>query len=257
MNSISNSEHLVEIQDLHMVFKTRFHHDSMRDLFVSMLKDPLGNFLDSEERLHILKGINLKVKKGDIIGVLGVNGSGKTTLCRVISGTYFPTQGTVKTQGRVKAVFDTQIGINDELTGRENAFLLAALMYPDVENQEALVEEALEFSELGEFQNMPFKKYSKGMQARLFLSLISSLPSDVLVLDEVFDGADLFFQEKVAKRVLKMIEQSGAVIFVSHSPERVFEVCNRVIVINDGQVAFDGDPKNGTDFYIGLKKLAR
>lgn len=255
MNSISNSKCLVEIKNLHMVFKTRFHHDSMRDLFISILKDPLGKILDSEERLHILKGINLIINKGDVIGVLGVNGSGKTTLCRVIAGTYSPTEGSLQTYGKVKAIFDTQIGINDELTGRENGFLLAALMYPDVDDQKKLVEEALIFSELGEFQDMPFKKYSKGMQARLFLSIVTSLPSDVLVLDEVFDGADLFFQAKVTKRALHMIEQSGAVVFVSHSPERVFEICNRVIVINAGVVAYDGVPQAGIEFYKGLKKL--
>ncbi len=256
MNSISNSTCLVEIKNLHMVFKTRFHHDSMRDLFISILKDPLGKILDGQERLHILKGIDLTINKGDVIGVLGVNGSGKTTLCRVIAGTYSPTEGSLHTYGKVKAIFDTQIGINDELTGRENAFLLAALMYPDMDDQKKLVEEALIFSELGEFQDMPFKKYSKGMQARLFLSIVTSLPSDVLVLDEVFDGADLFFQAKVTKRALHMIEQSGAVVFVSHSPERVFEICNRVIVINAGVVAYDGAPQTGIEFYKGLKKLA-
>jgi len=255
MNFISNSDCLVEIDNLHMVFKTNFHHDSMRDVFVTFLKDPLGKLLDSKERLHVLKGVNLKINKGDVLGVLGVNGSGKTTLCRAIAGTYFPTEGKLKINGKVKAIFDTQIGINDELTGRENAFLLGALMYPDVDNQEKLVEEALEFSELGDFQNMPFKKYSKGMQARLFLSIVTSLPSDVLVLDEVFDGADLFFQEKIAKRTLAMIEKSGAVVFVSHSPERISEVCNRVIVINTGIIAYDGNPSDGIEFYKGLKKL--
>ena len=125
-------------------------------------------------------------------------------------------------------------------------------MYPSESNRKALVEEALIFSELGQFLDIAYKFYSKGMQARLCLSLVSSKPCDVIILDEVFDGADIFFREKLSKRILKMIKESGAALFVSHSPEQVHEVCNRVILLDGGKIIFDGDVITGIERYRAL-----
>ena len=157
--------------------------------------------------------------------------------------------------GELRAIFDTSIGIHPELTGRENAYLLAEFMFPyQVDKIESIVEAALKFSELGDFLSLPYKIYSNGMQARLCLSLISSVSADLIILDEVFDGADQYFQKKIAIRVKDMIEKSGAVLFVSHSPATVMEVCNRVVVLNKGQVTFDGPAKEGIHFYQNLPK---
>ena len=109
--------------------------------------------------------------------------------------------------------------------------------------------DAEEFSELGKYMDVPFKLYSKGMRARLFLSLISSRPSDLLILDEVFNGADHFFSEKITRRVKDLILKSGAVLFVSHSHELVNEVCNRVLVFDNRKIIFDGSPADGIEFY--------
>src|SRR5690606_40243843 len=178
------------------------------------------------DQLHVLKGIDLKLNRGDRLGILGVNGSGKTTLCRCISGMYVPTKGTININGEVRSIFDTSVGIIPELTGRENAYLLSRFIFPHISKEERkrIVEEALDFTELGHFLDTPYRTYSKGMQARLSLSIISSKPTDLLILDEVFDGADEFFQAKISKRVLDMIHNSGSVIFVSHSPDQVIQI---------------------------------
>ena len=216
------------------------------------MKDPVGFFLKEKERLHILKSLQFEIRQGDRIGLLGVNGAGKSSLCRCIAGHYTPTQGNLTVNGRVRAVFDASLGVQPELTGRENARLLAHFLFPEVSDLDALVEEALEFSELGKFIEFPYHIYSNGMQIRLCLSLISARPTDILILDEVFDGADAFWREKISRRVLEMIENCGAVIFVSHSADQITRVCNRLIVLHNGEIIHDGAVADGLERYRRL-----
>jgi ABC-type polysaccharide/polyol phosphate transport system ATPase subunit len=247
----NGSSSIAILEDVHLVFKTTLHRSSsFRDVFTGFSKDPLGVLSSASERNHVIKGLNFSVNRSDRIGLLGVNGTGKTSLCRCISGHYAPTRGRVKINGRIQAVFDTAMGILPELTGRENAMLLVQFLYPhDAERYLEIVEEALDFSELRKFRDVAFKYYSNGMQARLYLSLISCLPTDLLILDEVFEGADTFFREKISKRIQTLIESSGAAIFVSHSPDQIRRVCNRVMVLSEGQLAYDGPVEEGIRFY--------
>jgi ABC-type polysaccharide/polyol phosphate transport system ATPase subunit len=124
-------------------------------------------------------------------------------------------------------------------------------MYPTLSSSEKkdIIEDAINFSELNEFIDIPYNKYSKGMQSRLCLSLISARPGDLLVLDEVFDGADQFFKEKITKRVVSMIKSSGASFIVSHNPEHLRTTCNRLIVIDNKKIVFDGGIEEGINFY--------
>lgn len=233
------------------MFKSRIYRpNSFRDLFTKTVHDPVGAYLNVPDRLHILKNLSFTVNRGTRLGLLGLNGTGKSSLCRCIAGIYHPSSGSVKVRGRVQGVFDTAMGIIPELTGRENAELLVQFLYPHLALQHnEIILEALEFSELRKFADVPFKFYSNGMQARLYLSLISSQPVDLLILDEVFDGADAFFREKVSARIEKLIESSGAVIFVSHQADQIRRVCNRLIVLDSGRIAADGDVAQGIAFY--------
>jgi ABC-type polysaccharide/polyol phosphate transport system ATPase subunit len=115
-----------------------------------------------------------------------------------------------------------------------------------------MVAEVLEFSGLGDFVYLPFKNYSSGMQARLCLSLLTCQPSQLLILDEVFESADQFFREKMSQRMLRLTEESDSVLFVSHSPDQIRRICNRVIVIEGGQIAYDGNVEGGLQFYEDL-----
>ncbi len=246
MNSISDSKNILEIQNLNMFFELDYHYiASVREKFIQAVQSPIDFFSNTADKLHVLKNINLTLKHGDRLGIVGVNGSGKTTLCRCIAGMYTPDQGIIRTSGDVRAIFDTAVGILPELTGRENAYLLSRFLFPQLNTQarEEIVLNALNFTELGHFLDTPYRTYSKGMQTRLSLSLISSLPTDLLILDEVFDGADEFFQKKIAKRVLDMINKSGSVIFVSHGPDQIMQACNRAILLSDGKIAYDGSPE--------------
>jgi ABC-type polysaccharide/polyol phosphate transport system ATPase subunit len=251
MHSSSPSDVLLEATNLHLDYELRlYNHTGLRDAFIELVKNPWTYLTGTPDKLPVLRGLNLTLYRGDRLGILGVNGAGKTSLCRLLCGMMLPHKGTIKVNGDVEAIFDVATGVMPELTGRENAYLLARLFYHTREVPRELIEEALHFSELGHFLDAPYKTYSRGMQARLVLSLISSTPSNVLILDEVFDGADVFFKEKIAARMIKKIESSDAVVFVSHGPDQIMELCNRVVVLKEGTIAFDGPPAQAIEFYL-------
>jgi ABC-type polysaccharide/polyol phosphate transport system ATPase subunit len=222
---------------------------SLRDSFVHTIKDPIGTLFTSRDIKEVLKKINIKIFKGERVAFMGLNGTGKTSLCRMIAGIYHPTTGKVYVKGQTRAFFDTNMGIFPELTGRENAWILAQLIFPEIEDHTELIQSALDFSELGPALDLPFRTYSNGMQTRLCLSVISSRPSEILILDEVFEGADAPFRKKISARILGAIQDSDAVIFVSHHEEQIETICNRAIVIGKGSVLFDGKPDQAAAFY--------
>lgn len=225
-----------------------------RDLFTKASKNPFQLLTHKSDQIHIARNIDLEIKKGERVGILGVNGAGKTSLCRCIAGMYKPSSGTVEINGSIRALFNASVGIQPELTGRENAELLTHFFYPDVSRAVAqeIIKDSLDFSELGKFLDTPFRLYSNGMQTRLCLSLASARPTDLLILDEVFDGADTFFREKIEARVLKTMKESGAVIFVSHSFEQIRKVCTRVLVLRDGKIALDTGAEKAISYYESI-----
>jgi len=255
MKNPSAAEDILEIEGLNLMFNMRFHHErSARDMFVNVIKEPLQTFLRPRDTLHVLKDVNLRLRNGDRLGVVGVNGSGKTSLCRCIAGMLRPVSGSVMTHGLCRAIFSTQVGVLPELTARENARVLARLMYPGSSKSviRELADEAMEFSELGEFLDAPFETLSLGMKARLCLSVITAKSCDLLVLDEVYDSTDQFFQTKMTARLRTFIENSGAVIFVSHSRGQIEQICNRLVVLHNSKIAFDGDIAQGFEAYALL-----
>lgn len=255
MKSFSKSEQIVSVKNLNLVYQVdHYTNKSVKDLFVSLASSPIKALTSGAKYYHVLQDINFDIYKGDRVGLLGVNGAGKTSLCRCIAQMVVPNSGKVEVNGKTRAIFDTSIGIVPELTGRENAEVICSLLYPELNSKERqeVIEESLAFSELGEFLDVPYSKYSKGMQARLSLSIVSARGCDLLILDEVYDGADIFFREKVSGRVLNMIKNSGAVIFVSHSLEQVEEACNKVVILDRSKVIYNGDVSQGITIYKNL-----
>jgi ABC-type polysaccharide/polyol phosphate transport system ATPase subunit len=251
MKSTSTSDTVLKIENLDITYKsTLFHGRSLRDTFTEALSSPLKFLMRRPKNLELLKNISFELKKGDRLALVGVNGCGKTSLCRAIAGMH-GSQNKIKVNGEVRAIFNTNVVIQPELSGLENANILVNLLhsnYSKVERKE-IVDESLEFSGLGEFKFSAFKYYSKGMKARMFLSIVSAKPCDLLILDEVFDGADEFFNEKIASRIKDTIANSSAVIFISHSSSLIQEVCNRVIVLSQNKIAFDGSTEEGIALY--------
>jgi ABC-type polysaccharide/polyol phosphate transport system ATPase subunit len=254
MTSTENSETLLKASNLKVYFELEhFEQKDLRDVFISAVSNPIDYFFKQKELFFVLNDVSFEIRKGMRLGILGVNGTGKTTLCRCLAGMMRPQLGRIDSTADIRAIFDTGTGIMPELTGRENATLLARLFFPKVKDITPIVNEAIEFSELGHFIDIPFKQYSKGMQSRLILSLVSAHSTDILILDEVFDGADIFFQKKIAQRMKNFIENAKATIFVSHSSDQIREVCNSVMVLHEGKIRFFGDVEEGIGNYLSIK----
>ena len=228
---------------MNLVLRTaQYRQTSLRDAFVDFARSPLNSLLRCQDNLHLLRNVSFKIKRGERVAILGVNGSGKTTLCRSIAGMCQPETGHIRIRGTCRAIFDTYAGVISELTGRENARLLMTLLFPAETSKvtTAWAEEAAEFSELGTSLDTPWETYSLGMKARLFLSVITSRPVDLLILDEVYDNTDQFFQKKMTQRLDRFIRESQAFLFVSHSKELAARLCERAIVLASGKIAYDG-----------------
>lgn len=229
-----------------------FPRASFRDQFVGLLTR--GSKFNAKKKVEALSNVSLEIHDGERVAVLGRNGSGKSSFCRVLAGLIPSSTGSIVTRGRVRAIFESQLAIQPELTGRENAHFMTGFLFPELSKSKcaAIVEEALAFADIDEFLDAPFRTYSFGMQTRLGLSVLSTTPSEILILDEVFQGADAGFQRRISERFMKVIRHSGAVVFVSHSPEEVRSVCNRAIVLDQGRLVFDGDVEQGLSLYQSL-----
>ncbi len=243
MNSTFTSDEILRVSNLGLAFRHRPHRETrLRDVFINALRSPLDALLRPKTSVEILRGVTFTLKPGDRLGLLGINGCGKSSLCRAIAGMYRPSLGSVSIQGSCRSIFDTQAGVLPELTGRENAALLARLMYPRLKKPEmaSLIQDCLEFSGLGTQLDTPLETFSQGMKSRLFLSLATARPAGLLILDEVYDSADQFFRAKIRARLLSVIRDSGAALLVSHASDHIRESCNRAAVLHDGKLVFDG-----------------
>lgn len=251
MNSTSTSENVLTIKNLTISFNlSRYRSKSIKDLFVEFASSPFRFLFNRPKKLDLLSNINFELKKGERVGLVGINGIGKTTLCRTISGMY-GVKNEIKVNGKMRAIFDTASVVQPELSGKENAWMITNILYNHLSKKERadIVEESLDFAELDEHIYSPFKYYSKGMKVRLFLSIVSARPCDLLILDEVFNGADEFFNQKISTRITNVIKESGAVLFISHDRDIIRHVCNKVAVIGHKKILFEGGVEEGLDFY--------
>jgi ABC-type polysaccharide/polyol phosphate transport system ATPase subunit len=246
---------IVEVNNLYFKYPTRLHKKKgLRDVFVDMGK---GQWLSPKSNLDVkvvLDGISFQAEKGERIALIGRNGAGKSTLCRILARIYRSPRHNVKIQGSIRSVLDPNTIIFSDLTGRENAEILCQLLYGKSQRSTELLGEALEFSGLGTNLDTSIRTYSTGMKSRLLLSIAASWPTEVLILDEVYDGADIEFQKKIQSKMNSLIEKSTVTFLVSHSEERCRQLCNRGIVLEHGKILFDGPIDKAFDSYNGLFK---
>lgn len=189
------------------------------------------------------RDITFSLEKGDMLGIIGTNGAGKSTLLKAISGIMEPTKGYVKRQGNIAALLELASGFDGDLTVRENAYLRGAMLGYTRKFMDETYDSIIEFAELQDFQDRPFKQLSSGMRSRLAFAIASLVQPDILILDEVLSVGDGAFRKKSEAKMLEIIEGGATTILVSHSIPQVRELCNKVLWLNKGrQVAF-GDAK--------------
>jgi ABC-type polysaccharide/polyol phosphate transport system ATPase subunit len=184
-----------------------------------------------------LNGVSFHLKAGDRLGLVGPNGSGKTTLLKVLYGIYEPTAGHVETRGRIDALFNINLGFRPEATGRRNIFLRGLINGWTAESIEARTEEIIEFSELGDFIDMPLKTYSQGMAARLAFAAATSLDPEILLMDEWIGAGDADFQAKARLRMTELSQKAGIIVLASHNHGLIKNNCNKILELEAGRVA--------------------
>jgi lipopolysaccharide transport system ATP-binding protein len=183
-----------------------------------------------------LDDVSFQLEAGDRLGLVGVNGAGKTTLLKVLYGIYEPTGGSLDIRGRVDALFNINLGFRQEATGRRNILLRGLINGWTEEQVSARTEEIIEFSELGEFIDMPFKSYSQGMAARLAFSIATTMEPEILLMDEWIGAGDASFQAKAKQRMDELADKAGIIVLASHSEELLKKTCNKRLELEKGRV---------------------
>ncbi len=198
-----------------------------------------------------LEDINLHVKRGEALGIIGRNGSGKSSLLQLITGIQQPTAGTVTVDGRISALLELGAGFNPEFTGRENVYLNTAIMGFSQQDTDERFKRIAEFADIGKFIDRPVKMYSSGMYIRLAFAAAISVQPEILIIDEALSVGDIFFQQKCLSHMQKMME-GCTIVLVSHDTHSVVNLCDRVILLEGGKIEFDGDPVEGVSEYTKI-----
>ena len=201
-----------------------------------------------------LHGVSLEIQKGEVVGIIGRNGSGKSTLLRVIAGIYPPDEGEVHAAGDISLLAGLGTGFSQHQTGRENALLYGSILGHSEREMNEKIDEIIEFSELGSFIDEPLRTYSAGMKARLGLAVASAINPNILLIDEVLGVGDPNFREKSKKKILDMVKGASTVVIVSHSFGLMTDICDRVVLIEKGELEFVGKPKDAVKRYYELQE---
>lgn len=218
--------------------------DNLKEYIIKLLKKEL-----MYQSFWALQDISFEVNKGDKLGVLGLNGAGKSTLLKLISGVMKPTHGNIELMGRISPLLELGAGFDPSYTGRENIFLNGAMLGYPKEFIESIFDEIVDFSEIGDFIDVPLKNYSSGMVARLGFSIATAVEPEILILDEVLSVGDAKFKEKSENRMKSLLNKDVTVLFVSHSIDQVRSLCNKAIWLEKGKLVMQGSVEEVSEKY--------
>lgn len=199
---------------------------------------------------HALDDVSFEVERGTVMGLIGHNGAGKSTILKVISGIYKPTAGKALTRGRVVPMLELGSGFDAELSGRENILLNGAILGYPKDYLHSHLQEIIDYSELGEFIEVPIKTYSSGMMARLAFSISTVVKPDILIVDEILAVGDENFQRKSRARMMELMSGGTTVLFVSHNLQQIREMCQQVVWMDHGRVRDCGETGPICDAYV-------
>ncbi|HVY15326.1 MAG TPA: ABC transporter ATP-binding protein [Rhodopila sp.] len=242
----------IDVEDLSVWFP--LYHGSSRSLKKMALAAATGR-LGREQGQHVvvraLRDINLTLQPGDRLGLVGSNGAGKTTLLRVLAGIYEPVAGHIRVQGSLSSLLDPSLGMNVELTGRENILLrglYAGLSKPEIARLE---DDVASFAELSDFLDLPVRIYSSGMVVRLGFAMATAIKPQILLMDEWILAGDAAFMEKARTRLETMVRSAEILVLSTHQTEIIRDWCTRVLWLDQGHVRADGPPIDVLEQYLG------
>ncbi|WP_067429262.1 ABC transporter ATP-binding protein [Nocardioides jensenii] len=219
---------------------TMQYHRTMKQMAVAMTKGQ-----DLREKFLALDKVTFTVQQGESIGLMGLNGSGKSTLLKLVNGIMRPDSGSVLTRGRIAGLIATGAGFHPQLSGRENIFLNAAVLGMSEAETKRKFDDIVEFAQVGKFLDTEVGHYSSGMFARLGFAVAVHVESDIFLVDEVLAVGDKPFKKKCIEKMQEIRDEGRTMFYVSHAPASVRKMCDRVIVLENGRVGFDGDVVEG------------
>lgn len=242
MSEKEQNDIVIEINDLVKKYKM---YNRKQDRLIETIFPKLNRHTDFTAINHL----NLEIKKGEVVGLLGKNGAGKSTLLKMVTGVVVPTSGELKIKGKISSLLELGAAFNMDLTGEENIYQHGQVMGLTNQEIEATKQDIIDFADIGEHLYQPVKTYSSGMFARLAFACAINVDPDILIVDEVLSVGDMAFQLKCFKKFEEFKAKGKTILFVTHNVGDVLRNCTRTIILENGTKTFDGDVKEGVELY--------
>ena len=205
---------------------------------------------NKKERREVLQDINLEIKKGEAVALIGVNGSGKSTLLKLMTKIIYPNKGKIETYGKLTSLLELGAGFHPDFSGRENIYFNASIFGLTRKQIDDRLNDIIEFSELGSYIDNPVRTYSSGMYMRLAFSVAINVDADILLVDEILSVGDQHFQEKCIEKMKELKKEGKTMVFVTHSLSSARELCDRAIWLHKGHIRLDGETNKVIDEYL-------
>ncbi len=239
-----NSKDTIIVEDVYKTFNVYMDK-------ANTIKEKLMFFKrNKKEKRQVLKGINLQIKQGEAVALIGVNGSGKSTLLKLMTKIIYPNKGKIITNGKLTSLLELGAGFHPDFSGRENIYFNASIFGLTKKEIDERLDNIIEFSELGSYIDNPVRTYSSGMYMRLAFSVAINVNADILLIDEILSVGDQHFQEKCFNKMKELKEQGKTMVFVTHSMESVKNLCDRAVWLYEGKIRMDGNTEEVVNEYI-------
>lgn len=239
-----SNEYVIDVDDVYKNFTV--YYDK-----TNTIKERLLFWKNSKkEKREILKGVTIKIKKGEVVGLIGVNGSGKSTLLKLMTKIIYPNKGKITTTGKLTSLLELGAGFHPDFSGKENIYFNASIFGLTKKEIDDRINEIIEFSELKEFIDNPVRTYSSGMYMRLAFSVAINVDADILLIDEILSVGDEHFQEKCFKKLEQLKADGKTIVFVTHGLGSVKRFCSRAVWLHEGKIKMDGNVDNVIERYI-------
>ena len=241
---MSNNEYVIDVDNVYKNFNVYYDR-------TNTVKERLLFWKSSKkEKREILKGVTLKIKKGEVVGLIGVNGSGKSTLLKLMTKIIYPNKGKITTNGKLTSLLELGAGFHQDFSGRENIYFNASIFGLTRKEIDNRLKDIIEFSELEEFIDNPVRTYSSGMYMRLAFSVAINVDADILLIDEILSVGDEHFQEKCFKKLEELKAEGKTIVFVTHGMGSVKRFCTRAVWLHEGRIKMDGDVDEVVEKYV-------
>lgn len=244
MKNNKNNNLAIKVENVYKRFKLVYDKPfTLKERLVFWNKTKVGYH-------DVLKGIDLEIKKGETVALIGVNGSGKSTLLKLMTKIIYPTSGKITTNGKLTSLLELGAGFHPDFTGRENIYFNASIFGLTAAEIDARVQDIIDFSELGEFIEAPVRTYSSGMYMRLAFAVAINVDADILLIDEILAVGDQHFQDKCFAKLKELSNSDKTIVIVSHSLNSVKGLCKRAVWLSDGKIREDGKIDKVIDDYL-------